>query len=246
MGNCASINLMGQTSKNNLNQVDAAGLKQGRWVITENELVVEEGVYVDDLKQGIWKAYYQNRNLKHEINFINGEAKGTARFYYKNGTLRESGNWQLDHWEGSYQYYFESGELSYDWYYNENGKREGEQVYYHANGKKMYQGKWENGKTDGTLKVYNDSGQLVLEKTYNNGQIAKIEEPVQNEQNNSSVRFTQTGFHTVVHLNGKIDKKGFFVKGNLFNGEKHHYDEQGNLVSVTQYKNGKVVATKEQ
>ncbi|GAF02862.1 toxin-antitoxin system YwqK family antitoxin [Saccharicrinis fermentans] len=245
IGNCASINILGQSNKEYLNKIDEAGMKQGYWEIKKDDRVVEEGNYVNNKKHGIWKAYYENRKLKHEITFVNGEAQGPAHFYYENGKLRESGNWQKDHWEGSYQYYYESGTISYDWFYNDNGKRQGEQRYFHANGQVMYQGQWENGNTEGALKVYDENGQLIQEKFYNNGTLSQIERPTTHKPRHSTAKFTETGFHTIINMDGQIDKKGFFVKGKLYNGEKHHYDKEGHLTSITHYKNGEVVEAKD-
>ena len=237
------FSFLAQISNDNVNQIDNSGLKQGYWIIKAGDRITEEGNYVDSKKDGIWKAYFENRNLKTEITYVNGEARGKANFYYEDGTLRESGNWQVDHWEGSYKYYFESGKLSYDWFYNKDGKRQGEQKYYHANGNKMYEGNWNDGKTEGVLKVYNETGLLVQEKIYNNGKFAKIKKHTNDNQSSSTntVTFAGTGFHTLLNLAGQIEAKGFFVKGKLFNGEKRKYDKEGNLISVISYKNGEII-----
>ncbi len=226
--------------KDTINFTDEAGLKQGRWVIKESGKIIEEGHYLNNEKVGVWKAYFDNDKLKHEINYIKGEPRGEARFYYENGKLRESGNWQVDHWEGNYKYYFESGQLSYDWFYNEKGKREGDQRYFYANGEKMYEGIWKNGKTEGALKVYDDSGNLVQERIFNDGKFEGVEKPV---TKSPSQRFNGTGFHTVLNLSGQVHEKGFFQKGNLIDGEKYNYNSDGNLISITMYKGGKVVGT---
>ena len=232
-----------QISHENTNRTDETGLKQGYWIVKDNESVIEEGNYLNDKKNGLWKSYFTNGNLKSEITYEQGVAKGNANHYYKDGTLRESGNWQVDHWEGGYKYYYESGQLSYDWFYNENGKRQGEQRYFHANGKKMYEGNWQDGKTEGVLKVYNESGLLVQEKVYNNGKFAEIKEHTNNQHTASNIKFSGTGFHTVTNLAGQVEEKGFYVKGKLFDGEKRNYDQDGNLVSVINYKNGVVVVS---
>ena len=240
LGECTSMIYEKQSTKDIVNYTDDAGMKQGLWVITKNGHKLEEGMYVNNIKTGNWRAYYDNQHLKHEINYTKGEARGTAHFYYENGKLRESGNWQIDHWEGSYKYYFESGQLSYDWFYNESGHRQGDQHYYHTNGKKMYEGHWKDGKTEGALLVYNDSGELIEEKIFNNGQITKTIKTPSSEHKKSNSKFSGTGFHTITNLSGNIDEKGYFMNGNLLNGEKHNYDKSGKLISITRMKNGKI------
>ncbi|TLX76200.1 toxin-antitoxin system YwqK family antitoxin [Labilibacter sediminis] len=238
-----------------INKTDQDGLKQGIWVIynKQGDKILEKGNFTNNLKDGIWTSFFDNGNINHEITFVKGKAKGLAKFYYENGLLRESGNWQIDHWQGEYQYYFESGQLSYDWNYNEKGKREGEQKYFHANGEKMYEGNWNNGKTVGALKVYNEAGILVQEKLFENGAVAEIKkintDNVISADYNTNLKkdprdeFKKTGFHTIFTLSGDINKKGFFVKGNLFNGEEFIYSADGTLQKVLIFENGKLKDT---
>ncbi|WP_185957600.1 toxin-antitoxin system YwqK family antitoxin [Saccharicrinis carchari] len=226
--------------KGQVNMTDAVGMKQGHWIIEKNGVVVEEGRYVDNRKEGVWKAYFKNNILKYEITFTAGEARGEARFYYEDGTLRESGNWQVDHWEGSYKYYFESGQVAYDWVYNKEGKREGKQTYFYSNGNPMYEGEWDNGKTQGALQVFDQDGVLVQEKIFENGQFAEIKEPMPAHEK-TGLKFTGTGNHTIYNLDGRIQEKGFFVKGNLFSGQRYCYNEEGTMISITNYKNGNPV-----
>lgn len=63
-----------------LNFTDAAGLRQGHWIITGSmkhdpqyapDAKVEEGMYRDGKKEGLWKTYDANGNLKSEDQFVN-------------------------------------------------------------------------------------------------------------------------------------------------------------------------------
>jgi antitoxin component YwqK of YwqJK toxin-antitoxin module len=238
-----------------INFIDTSGLKQGLWIYYDksNQNVIEKGNFLNDLKNGTWCCFYSNGIKKSEITYILGKAKGKATFYYEDGTIRETGNWQVDHWVGNYKYYYKTGQISYNWNYNNNGKRDGEQKYYHKNGNDMYTGVWNNGKTEGTLKVYNEDGILMQEKLYAVGKITdtkKITEPENTKENREEgngipkLKFEGTGNHTIINEIGKVDVKGFFVKGILFNGEKFNYDKTGKLISITYYTNGKKGETK--
>ncbi len=206
------------------------------------------------LKQGIWIIYYNNGEKKSEINYENGVPKGKAIFYYPNGNIRESGNWQVDHWVGDYKYYYESGQLSYDWEYNEKGKREGEQKYFHKNGENKYAGIWINGKTEGVLKVYSEDGVLIQEKVYASGKLnaTRDQQQIIAAKDKSSTKsgtvnrekFHGTGNHTIISMTGKVETKGYFVNGELIDGEKFNYNDDGKLISITIYKNGEVSGTK--
>lgn len=179
-----SIASFSQTSETyngkKVNEKDAAGLKQGRWIILNTEgkfpgyeegALVEEGDYLDNKKIGIWTKYYPNGNKKHELTFTNNQPNGYAKFYYKDGTLQEEGMWKDNKWVGEYRYYHENGNLFYNWVYNSQGKREGTQQYFYENGNLMIEGNWKEGSENGLLKEYYESGSVKTEKQFDNGKI---------------------------------------------------------------------------
>ncbi len=162
-----------------INYEDAAGLKRGHWMVYNRDLkkkladfsedqLVEEGKYINNRKEGIWKQYYNNGKKKNEITYVNGRPNGFSRFYYKSGTVSEEGNWVNGKWDGNYKFYYENGQLEYDWTYV-GGKREGVQKYYWDNGKTQFEGSWKDGQEDGILKEYNKEGQLIATKVFKPG-----------------------------------------------------------------------------
>ena len=179
-----SITAFSQTSETykgkKVNEKDAAGQKQGHWVIlntggkfpgfAEGELT-EEGDYLDNKKIGIWTKYYPGGVKKHELTFTNNQPNGYAKFYYKDGLLQEEGMWKDNKWVGEYRYYHENGNLFYNWVYNAAGKREGTQQYFHENGNLMIEGSWKEGSESGLLKEYYENGSVKAEKTFAIGKI---------------------------------------------------------------------------
>ncbi len=179
-----SITAFSQTSETykgkKVNEKDAAGQKQGHWVIlniggkfpgfAEGELT-EEGDYLDNKKIGIWTKYYPGGVKKHELTFTNNQPNGYAKFYYKDGLLQEEGMWKDNKWVGEYRYYHENGNLFYNWVYNASGKREGVQQYFHENGNLMIEGNWKEGSESGLLKEYYENGSVKAEKNFTTGKI---------------------------------------------------------------------------
>lgn len=179
-----SISAFSQTSETykgkKVNEKDAAGQKQGHWVIlntggkfpgfAEGELT-EEGDYLDNKKIGIWTKYYPGGTKKHELTFTNNQPNGYAKFYYKDGLLQEEGMWKDNKWVGEYRYYHENGNLFYNWVYNASGKREGTQQYFHENGNLMIEGTWKEGSESGLLKEYYENGSIKAEKNFTTGKI---------------------------------------------------------------------------
>ena len=109
-----------QTSKDTINSIDSANLKQGHWVIynktkhfpnySDNQ-IVEEGYYINDKKEGIWKRYWNNGKILAEVTYNNNIQSGYAKIYYKNGNISEEGNWENGKWSGNYKLYDENGQL---------------------------------------------------------------------------------------------------------------------------------------
>lgn len=224
-------------------------LKQGLWVKFDNakESVIEKGHYKNSKKSGVWFNYYPSGQKKNEISYTKGKAIGPASFYYPDGKVSEQGYWNIDHWEGEYKFYHESGQLAYDWNYDKSGRRTGTQKYYHENGELKYEGDWVKGKTTGSLKMFNESGQLITERIYDDqGKFASNVKHTPTPKNVDAEEhdvFKGTGMHTVYTLQGKPERKGFFVRGKLFNGQCYQYKSNGELEEIEHYENGQLKRT---
>jgi antitoxin component YwqK of YwqJK toxin-antitoxin module len=206
----AICNLFSQTETYQgkpVNVVDGSNMKQGMWVKfapADKTKILEEGNYKDGKKEGMWKEYYSNGNLKSEIPYISNKPDGYAKLYYESGKLSEEGNWKGVKWVGNYKYYHENGKPKYEFAYSDDGKRSGKQKYYHENGKIAIEGDWKDGKEAGVIKEYYPDGSIKTEKNFTDG---KLDE--------SSIKtFAQT--ETKVKADDKVveDKKETKVEDN--------------------------------
>lgn len=163
------------------NVTDAAGKRQGPWVITagfkklgppwEPGQTVEEGTYTNSMKTGIWIEYYQNGNKKSELTYVNNRPNGPAKMYHENGNMSEEGTWVGTRWTGPYKLYYEDGTPRQSFSYNSLGQRDGAQTYYHPNGKVAIEVNMKAGKEEGVKKEYNTNGELTTETYFNGGTI---------------------------------------------------------------------------
>lgn len=136
-----------------INREDSSGTRRGYWKIFNRMLylpdykddqIVEEGLYLNNKKEGVWKQYFNNGKIKSIITYKTNTPNGHVKFFYSNGNPLEEGNWVFGKWEGEYKYYYENGQLSYDWKFV-NGKREGLQKYFNEAGELKYKGIWKGG-----------------------------------------------------------------------------------------------------
>ena len=112
-----SYELMGTDT---LNLTDAGGKKQGKWVKfgRYNNVVcgstsqkVEEGLYKDNKKEGIWTDYFCSGNLRNKTTYTNGRPDGYKIIYRENGTILAEGNWKFNQWIGKHTVVCENGKV---------------------------------------------------------------------------------------------------------------------------------------
>lgn len=82
-----------------LNAIDQSGLKQGKWVNHIDELrgepgFEEEGLYVKDKKEGIWRLYNLTGDLIGVENFKLGGKDGVQQYYTYLGDLVREESWR--------------------------------------------------------------------------------------------------------------------------------------------------------
>jgi hypothetical protein len=113
-----------------INMTDANGKKQGKWILRGTHKPgsgysmhqkIEEGLYKNNRKTGLWINYYPNGKIKSEINFEDGKPGGSAKTYYENGKKQEEGTWKSNRWIGSYKTYDQDGKMK-EIIFDENGK----------------------------------------------------------------------------------------------------------------------------
>jgi antitoxin component YwqK of YwqJK toxin-antitoxin module len=263
-------------SGSELNQIDERGQRQGYWIINgfmsndrtyAPDETVEEGVYRDNRREGIWKKYWPGGKLRSQITYSAGRPQGAYTLYYSNGTLEEDGNWTDNRNTGAFRRNHPNGNPQQAFAFNESGKRNGIQRYYHENGKLALEVTLVNGKETGISRRYNELGQLTEEKTFENGSLvpgsievhkaAPVKKPAAVkdvydstvgkpstaaiDQPNAADTFRPDGFNTLYNKAGDITQTGEFSKGRLQNGKQYTYNKDGILIRVEIYKNGRFI-----
>jgi hypothetical protein len=80
--------------------IDANKQKQGRWVyfgrdkkglknkVLKHNQITEEGHFLNDKKNGVWKTYHMKTNKsKSELIYVDGICEGKAKFFNEKGKL---------------------------------------------------------------------------------------------------------------------------------------------------------------
>lgn len=232
---------------------------------------VEEGNYTDNLKNGLWTKYYPNGVVKSEIHYKQNRPRGEYHIYYKNGQLEEHGNWERNKNVGEFERYYPNGNPQQEFFFTDKGLRYGNQKYFHENGKLWLEVEVVNGKEEGEMKRYYPNGLLKERKVFHNGNVdpnsvrtyagnkpnepkAKpapteeiVDQPItETEANpdgktNEAVKFKVNGYNTIYNDNDQVTQVGQFKNGQLWNGKWHQYNQDGILIRIEVYKDGKYV-----
>ena len=141
------------------------GKRQGLGTIynKDNGKLKFEGVFVNGLKHGKGKEYYENGEIKYEGIFINGIFhEGKVKLYYNNGNIYYEGGFKNGKYEGKGKLYDENGKFRYEGDFR-NGLYEGKGKENNENGETKYEGFFKNGQYDGKGKLYcNESEKYIL------------------------------------------------------------------------------------
>lgn len=282
---CVPLVLVGAlpavASSGGTNTTDANGLRQGYWVIKgymtpdvnygANE-VVEEGSFVDNRKEGLWKHYMPNGELRSEIHYVRNRPNGPYTIYYTNGQIEEQGNWSKSRNTGTFKRFYENGNPQQIFAFSDNGKRNGVQQYFHENGQLELEVNIVNGKEEGLMSRYYANGALKEEKDLSDGMLehgsirrfdrnSKPADQVEAEEilvdipkdapkteaaadePNGAHSFRPNGYNVLYNHNRQVTQVGDFRNGRLWDGKWHRYNTNGILVRSEVYKAGRYVGT---
>lgn len=88
------------------------GVKHGEWkLFFQNGKLKEVGNYSNDNTQGLWKAYYDDGILRAEGQYDNNNQIGLWKFYDEMGNLRAQGNYINNQQTGKWTYYDDIGNV---------------------------------------------------------------------------------------------------------------------------------------
>lgn len=185
-------------------------------------------------RQGEWRDYYANGQLRYEGRFKNDKCKGLFKYYDEQGNLKATNEFDKSGEKALNKTYAPNGRMIATGYYV-NQKKEGEWKYYDANsGQLRLVEDNQNGKTHGWSRLYNP----------NNGVLAEETQYVNDVPEGQCRKFSDTGVLLMEcqYHNGLLDgpcksyypstalkEEGQFVKGQK-TGVWKTYNEDGDVI----------------
>lgn len=222
---------------------------------------ISEGPFKNDRKEGRWIMYhFDGKTPKIEGDYINNRPNGSFIKYHPNGKVEEIGFFNARFYTDSLRRYNEEGTLIYSTSYNEVGQESGSVKYFYDNGKPEFVYEAKNGKPSGKAIRYWANGDVKEEIIFNDdgsvketsGEIARVNpDVVVKKVGKKSIEklppkpvgvgsdFNPNSYNKVYNSNLELWMDGEFKNGRLHNGRLYVYDEDGLLLKVEVYKDGK-------
>ncbi|MEI7980664.1 MAG: hypothetical protein WCI71_03365 [Bacteroidota bacterium] len=225
---------------------DSTGRVQQSFIF-QNGNVISEGIVRDDgNKDGPWKDFYPDGNLKAEGIYDNGRQTGEWRYYHPNGKLEQSGRFNKQGKpEGSWKWYFDTGFLLKEESYH-SGLRDGLATTYDETGKVIEEGEFVNGNEDGPW--FEQIGDTYIRGTYRDGLRNGIWSYYYIDYDGvkwdslcyfkgNFVEDNPDGKHIYYWDNGKVRDEGLYIMGKR-EGDWIKYNYDGTLFMIITYKDG--------
>jgi len=208
-----------------LNQKDSLGKRQGYWIIYGEdephkgypaEGKISEGTYLNDRKHGEWVMYYDDgKTIRVKGSFKHNRPNGVFEKYYEDGTLKERGTFKKVRYTDTLKRFYESGHLK-------------ELIVYDSTGLVLESFSKPQVIRDSTgMEIYRIVEPPLVEYYYN-------------KSTDTSRVNNEDGYNKIP--DGNHDKswmEGEFKNGRLWNGKLYIYDDDGLLLRIEIYKDGK-------
>ncbi|HCQ29640.1 MAG TPA: hypothetical protein DIU39_05090 [Flavobacteriales bacterium] len=213
------FSFVAKAQNDTINQLDAQGRKQGKWVkYHENGQPRYVGQFKDNKPVGEFFYYDEEGNLTTYMVFDGNVARATM--YFPDGKIMAKGKYVNQQKDSLWLYYdaYDSFVVSDEFY--ENGKKQGTEHFYYPDGKLLETRVYENGVENGPWIQYYDNGKKKMEATFENGSL--------------------NGKVTHYYYSGKPEIIGYYHK-DLRHGVWTYYSEDGKVDRQVTYQNGECV-----
>ena len=142
---------------------------------SENEAVLSEGFYKNQLKDSVWSNFTPSGALSSKESFLKNQLHGEKIIYYTEGQIENGiliplsvSNYKKDTLNGLYTEFFSTGKIKKKGVF-QNGLKDGEWLEYHPNGQVAQKAKFKKDKLHTWVYSYDKNGLKISEVFFQNG-----------------------------------------------------------------------------
>ena len=209
-----------QDSSTTINQTDAQGRKQGRWIKSDKRGVKKyEGQFKDDTPFGQFTYFFENGKIKAVSDIFDKGNSSSTITYYENGKKMAEGWYKNREKDSLWSYFNKWGELVSQEFYRD----------------KIMNGEWKlfykNGQVSEIITYIDDLKHGAWLQYYKDG-TTKLEAHFDANELNGNAKF--------YFINGKLKTNGEYLDG-LKNGKWEFYTSDSELQRIEIYENGSLL-----
>ncbi|VAW12878.1 hypothetical protein MNBD_BACTEROID01-6 [hydrothermal vent metagenome] len=202
-----------------INQTDEAGLRQGLWKkYYPNGNLRYEGYFKDNQPTGEWERYYENAKPQAIIHYSATSDSATAKLFDPSGQKIAEGFFLDKKKAGLWEFYSKNRVTSQSNY--TDGVKNGLSKNYYPSGELLEESEWKMGVQEGRYRAYYKNGSPYIEFHY-----------IDNKRD---------GICKSYFPNGRVEMEAFYKKGQR-HGDWAYFDQEGNLLYTLKYANGELL-----
>ena len=186
-------------------------------------------------RQGPWRDFYPNGQLRYEGEFKNDKCKGTFRYYDEQGNLKATNEFDKSGEKALNKTYAPNGRVIATGYYL-NQKKEGEWKYYDLNsGQLRLVEENKEGKVNGWSRLYNPQNGVLAEETQF---VEGLPEGQCNKYSDTGILIMECQYHggllegptKTYYPSTALKEEGQYAKGKK-SGIWKTYNEEGDVIA---------------
>ena len=209
-------------AQQSINQVDAKGNKQGRWIGKYPDGTIRyDGSFTNNKPVSEWKRFHENGKIRARLLHFPNSGKVSAELFDDDGIRYAKGNFKETAKDSTWNYYNNLLLVAVENF--SNGIKEGKSSTFFENGIPATESNWVNGKLDGVSRYFYPSGKKKTEIMYRQGQrnglILVYYESGQIEINGQYISDQCEGIWKFIDEKGFVKYKLKYSAGTLLNPE---------------------------
>ena len=140
-------------------------------VYLSNGQYYSQGEIIKGLRDGKWTEWHENGQKEWEENFKDGDlVKRTQFLYYDNNQIKSEINFKDDKKGGKSTIWYKNGQIESERYYKDN-QLNGKSTYWDKNGQKFIDANYKDDNPDGKWTFWKNNGQKDEERNYKEGDL---------------------------------------------------------------------------
>ena len=201
-----------------INKVDGQGRRQGYWKVYDvNGNIKFEGAFKNDLPTGTFKYYYEDGKIKAVSEMYENGKRSRTKVFHNNGRLMAEGNYLDRKKDSVWTYYSDYDGILMSREPYSDGELNGVVINYFPGGRIAEELPYRNGLKNGVWKRYFTDGKIKLKANY-------VDDKLE-------------GLMLVYYQEGFPEVSGMY-KDNYKDGMWLYYDKEGMLLKKERYVKG--------